>query len=184
MNPRQPIAQAVAIAKNRIVKVGSNQEISPFIGKGTKVVNLEGKTVVPGLIDTHIHVADFGRCLMWLDLTSAQSIAELQNLVKEKATQTPSGKWIIGRGWNHNRFIEKRLLNLDDLDEAAPDNPVILYHEAAMWCAINSKALDLAGLTKQTAIPVRWIQRQKPTDWQAYGYFTGRRYKPCLESDS
>ena len=66
MNPRQPITQAVAVAKNRIVKVGSNQEISPFIGKGTKVVNLEGKTVVPGLIDTHIHVADFGRCLMWL----------------------------------------------------------------------------------------------------------------------
>ena len=153
MNPRQPIAQAVAIAKNRIVKVGSNQEISPLIGKGTKVVNLEGKTAVPGLIDTHIHVADFGKCLMWLDLTRAQSIAELQNIVKEKAKQTPSGKWIIGRGWNHNRFKEKRLLNLADLDEAAPDNPVILYHEAAMSCAINSKALDLAGVTKQTAIP-------------------------------
>ena len=153
MNPRQPVAQAVAIAKNRIVKVGSNQEISPLIRPGTKVVNLEGKTAVPGLIDTHIHVADFGRCLMWLDLTSAQSIAELQNLVKEKAAQTPSGKWIIGRGWNHNRFIEKRLLNLGDLDEAAPDNPVILYHEAAMWCAINNKALDLAGVTKQTTIP-------------------------------
>ena len=153
MNPRQPVAQAVAIAKNRIVKVGSNQEISPLIGKGTKVVNVEGKTVVPGLIDTHIHVADFGRCLMWLDLTNVQSIAKLQNIVKEKAAQTPSGKWIIGRGWNHNRFIEKRLLNIGDLEKAAPDNPVILYHEAAMWCAINSKALDLAGLTKQTAIP-------------------------------
>jgi predicted amidohydrolase YtcJ len=152
MNLCQPVAQAVAMAKNKIVKVGSNQEISPLIGKGTKVVNLEGKTVVPGLIDTHIHVTDFGRCLIWLDLTGAQSIAELQNIVKEKAKQTPLGKWIIGRGWNHNRFIEKRLLNLGDLDEVAPDNPVILYHEAAMWCAINSKALDLAGLTKQTAI--------------------------------
>jgi predicted amidohydrolase YtcJ len=98
-------------------------------------------------------VADFGRCLVWLDLTSTQSIEELQNLVKEKATQTPSGKWIIGRGWNHNRFIEKRFLNLGDLDEVAPDNPVILYHEAAMWCAINSKALSLAAVTAQTAMP-------------------------------
>jgi hypothetical protein len=169
MNPRQPVAQAVAITKNRIVKVGSNQEISPLIGKGTKVVNLEGKTTIPGLIDTHIHVADFGRCLMWLDLTSAQSIAELQNLVKEKATQTPSGKWIIGRGWNHNRFIEKRLLNLGDLDEAAPDNPVILYHEAAMWCAINSKALDLAGVTKKTAIPLGGSIDRNPQT----GKFTG-----------
>ena len=119
----------------------------------TKVINLNGKTVVPGLIDTHIHVADFGRCLMWLDLSSAESIRDLQSLLKEKAKQTPAGKWIIGRGWNENRFKEKRLLSLKDLDEAAPDTPVILYHEAAMICATNSGALALAGVTSKTATP-------------------------------
>ncbi len=153
MNPKQPVAQAVAIAKNKIVKVGSNQEIEQFIGKNTKIVNLDGKTVIPGLIDTHIHVADFGRCLLWLDLTGAQSIKQLQKMIKEKTKQTPMPKWIIGRGWNHNRLKEKRLLTYADLDEVAPDNPVILYHEAAMWCAVNSKALALAGVTKQTVIP-------------------------------
>ncbi|MGA2386517.1 MAG: amidohydrolase [Candidatus Bathyarchaeia archaeon] len=153
MNPRKPDAQAVAIKKNRIVKVGTNQEITALIGKGTRVISLNGKTVIPGLIDTHIHVADFGRCLLWLDLTSADSIKELQRMISEKAKQTPSGKWIIGRGWNENRFREKRTVNVSDLDEAAPDNPVILYREAAMVCAVNGKALTLAGVNEQTAVP-------------------------------
>ena len=151
MNLRQPVAQAVAITKGRIVKVGSNQEINPLIGKSTKVVSLSGKTVVPGLIDTHIHVADFGRCLMWLDLSSAESIGDVQTLLKQKVRKTPAGKWIVGRGWNENRFKEKRLLTLGDLDEAAPENPVILYHGAAYMCAANTKAIAIAGVTKQTA---------------------------------
>jgi predicted amidohydrolase YtcJ len=153
MNPRQPVAQAVAIRKNRIVKVGTSRDIKPLIGKGTKVVSLGGKTVIPGLIDTHIHVADFGRCLLWLDLTTAESIEKLQRLLSDKAKQTPGGKWIIGRGWNEKRFKEKRLLNVSDLDESAPDNPVVLYHEAAMICAVNSKALASGGVTEQTASP-------------------------------
>ncbi len=153
MNPAQPTAQAIAIRKNKIVKVGTNGEINQFIRKKTKVISLDGKTVLPGLIDTHIHVADFGRCLLWLDLTAAESISDLQGMLKEKARQTPIGKWIIGRGWNHNRFKEQRMPTTLDLDAAAKDNPVILYHESAMICAVNTKALQLAGLTKQIAVP-------------------------------
>ena len=154
MNSQQPVAQAVAITKDRIVKVGSNQEINLLIGKSTKVVSLCGKTIVPGLIDTHIHVADFGRCLMWLDLTSAESIEDVQTLLKQKAIQLPAGKWIIGRGWNEKRFKEKRLLNLGDLDEAAPENPAILYHGTAYTCAANTKAIAIAGVTKLTTSPL------------------------------
>ncbi len=153
MNPNQPTAQALAITKNKIVKVGTNKQIAPLISEKTKVLNFDGKTVVPGLIDTHIHVADFGRCLMWLDLTTAQSISELQRLLKEKVGQTLRDKWIVGRGWNQERFKEKRMPQTADLDEAAPNNPVILYHESAMICAVNTKALQLAGVTKQTAVP-------------------------------
>ena len=153
MNPRQPVAQAVAIRKNKIIKVGTNQAVSKLIGKSTKVISLDGKTVVPGLIDTHIHVADFGRCLLWLDLTSVDSIKQLQSSIREKAKEIPAGKWIIGRGWNQNRFKEKRLPNLSDLNEAALHNPVILYHETAMMCAVNGKALGLACVTQQTAEP-------------------------------
>ena len=85
MNSKQPAAQAVAITKNRIAKVGSNLEIKKLIDDKTVVLDLKGKTVLPGLIDTHIHVADYGRCLMWLDLTLAKSLNELKNLIKEKA---------------------------------------------------------------------------------------------------
>lgn len=153
MNPNQPTVQALAIKGNRIVKVGSNQDIEPLIGENTRVLHLEDKTVIPGLIDTHIHIADYGRCLMWLDLTSAKSIADLQQLIKEKAKLTPTGRWIIGQGWNETRFKEQHLPTVAELDEAAPDNPVILYREAAMICAANTKAIQLAGVTEQTQPP-------------------------------
>jgi predicted amidohydrolase YtcJ len=153
MNPSQPLVQAVAIKKNRILKVGTNQEIRTLIGKDTKVLNIDGKTVIPGLIDTHIHLADFGRCLMWLDLSGVDSIKTLQCVLKEKVKQTPAGKWIVGRGWNENSLVEKRLLTFGDLDAVAPDNPVLLYHGAAYACTVNSKALAQAGVTSETPIP-------------------------------
>ena len=76
MNPSQPRAEAIAVRKDRIVKVGESEEITRLIGKSTKVIRLNGKTVVPGLIDTHIHVADFGRFLTWVDLHDVKSIKE------------------------------------------------------------------------------------------------------------
>ncbi len=91
---------------------------------------------------------------MWLDLSPAKSIKELQDLLKKKVKQTPRGHWIIGRGWNDSRFKEKRFLNLSDLDSVALDSPVILYHDGALICAVNSKALELAGVTKQTVAPL------------------------------
>lgn len=153
MNPNQPTAQAIAISRNKIIKVGSNEEIKTLTREGTTVMDLEGKTVLPGLIDTHIHVADYGRCLMWLDLSSAKSISEMQQLIKEKEKTVFSGQWIIGQGWNETRFKENRMPTTADLDEVAPDNPVILYREAAMICAVNTRALQLAGVTEQTPIP-------------------------------
>ena len=153
MNPKKPHDEAVAIANNRIIKVGSNTEIKVLVGHQTQVLDLEGRTVVPGLIDTHIHVADFGRCLMWFDLSSTKSIEDLQNLIKEKVKHLIKGKWVIGQGWNETRFAEQRMPTLEDLDAAAPDNPVILYREAAMTCAVNTKALQAAGVTEQTPVP-------------------------------
>jgi predicted amidohydrolase YtcJ len=153
MNPAQPLAEAVAIEKDRIVKVGTKDTVKPLIGEKTRVINLNGKAVVPGFIDAHIHVADFGRFLLWLDLNGIDSISELQSRLRERAQKTPGGKWIVGRGWNQTRFREKRLPTLSDLDSASPDNPVILYHESAMMCVVNSRALELAGVTGLTPAP-------------------------------
>ncbi len=178
MNPFQPLAQAVAVKNSRILQVGTNQEVKKLIANTTQVLNLKGKTVIPGLIDTHIHLADFGRCLLWLDLTSADSIKDLQRLISEKAKQTPAGKWIIGRGWSESRFKEKRLPTLADLNEAAPDNPFILYREAAMICAVNSKALTLAGVSEQTAVPSSGAIDKNPQTGKLTGIF--RDTATCL----
>jgi predicted amidohydrolase YtcJ len=171
LNPKQPKAQALAINKNIIVKVGTNKQIGQLINEKTKVLNFEGKTIVPGLIDTHIHVADYGRCLMWLDLTSAQSISEMQSVLKEKAGQISAGRWIVGRGWNQNRFKEKRMPTTVDLDMATPNNPVILYHETAMICTANTKALEIAGLSKQTPMPKGGVIQKNPTTGDLTGIF-------------
>jgi predicted amidohydrolase YtcJ len=147
MNPSQPTAEAIAIRRDRVIKVGSNDEVKQFAGNITRIVDLQGKTVIPGFIDTHIHVADFGRFLLWLDLRGTGSITDLQRHLKERAEKTPVGKWIVGRGWNQVYFKEKRLPTLSDLDTVSPKNPVILYHESEKICVVNSKVLHLADIT-------------------------------------
>ncbi|MGD9130759.1 MAG: amidohydrolase [Candidatus Bathyarchaeota archaeon] len=153
MDSSQPSAEAVAVKKDRIVKVGTNDEIRRWIGDGTKVIDLQGRTVVPGLTDSHIHVGDFGKFLMWVDLKDADSVKEMQRRIRERAQKISEERWIIGSGWDQTRFAEKRYPNRLDLDEASPDNPVILYHQCGRVCVVNSKALELAGVKKETESP-------------------------------
>jgi predicted amidohydrolase YtcJ len=153
MNSSQPRADAVAVKGDRIAKIGTNEEISQLVGKDTKVIRLNGKTVVPGFIDTHIHVADFGRLLTWIDLSGVGSIKEMQKSLSRHVEKSPKGKWLLGRGWNQNRFAEKRLPTRFDLDSVSPDNAVIFYHQSGQVCVVNSKALELAGVTRLTIVP-------------------------------
>jgi hypothetical protein len=153
LNSSQPSAEAVAVKDGIIVQVGTSDEIRRWIGDSTKVIDLHGRTVVPGFIDSHIHVGDFGRFLTWVNLNDAGSIQEVQRKIRERAQQISKGRWIIGNGWNQARFAEKRYPNRQDLDEASPDNPVVLYHECGRVCVVNSKALELAAVTKETVFP-------------------------------
>ena len=153
MNPSKPYAEAVAIKKGKIVKVGGNEEISPFIGKKTVIIDLKGKSVIPGLIDVHIHVADFGKILNWVNLNGAKSIEEMRKRIRLHSERTPKGRWIIGYGWDEANFMEKRLPNVKDLDEATQENPVILYRRQGRVCVVNTKALELAGITRKTVPP-------------------------------
>lgn len=153
MNQRKPCAEAVAVKGDRIVKVGTNREISQLIGENTQVIRLNGKTVVPGFIDTHIHVADFGRLLAWIDLSNAGSITKMQSRLRTRVQESPKGKWLLGRGWNQTCFAEKRMPTRFDLDGFSPDNPVVFYHQSGQVCVVNSKALELAGVTRLTPVP-------------------------------
>jgi len=151
MNCSQSSAEAVAVKNDRIVKVGTTEQISSWIGKDTTVIDLQGRVVVPGFIDCHIHVADFGKFLTWIDLKDVCSIEELQIKLRESVQKLPKGRWIIGSGWDQTRFAEKRYPNRRDLDQASPDNPVVFYQQYGCVCVVNSKALELADVTHETA---------------------------------
>jgi len=152
-NPDKPKAQAVAVFEEKIVYVGENSEASKYIGPQTKVVDLKGKTVLPGFTDCHVHISGFGRSLFALNLRNVTSIAELKELVKEKAESLPQGAWIFGRGWDQEKFAEKRLPTRWDLDEVAPNNPVALFRVCGHICVVNTKALEKAGIGKDTLAP-------------------------------
>lgn len=151
MNSSKPKAQAVAILDSKIVEVGTVAEVEPWVGEKTHVIDLKGKTAVPGLIDTHVHIADFGHSLTWIDLRGVRSIEEILRLLQERVRETPKGKWIIGRGWDQDRLKEKRYPTRWDLDKVSPDNPVILRRVCGHILVANSKALETAGISKDTA---------------------------------
>ncbi|MFQ5758851.1 MAG: amidohydrolase [Candidatus Bathyarchaeia archaeon] len=155
INPSKPQAQAVAIKNKRIIKVGTNREIKPLTKKSTKVIDLKGKTVLPGFIDTHIHMAGFGKTLTEVNLRGVQSIKEMQEKLKKRVEETREGEWILGRGWDQDRLREKRYPTRWDLDEVSPNNPVVLTRVCGHLCVVNSRALEKASITAETTSPPR-----------------------------
>lgn len=149
MNPQMLSAQAIAVKGNKISYVGSNQEAEQHIGENTKVIHLSGKTVLPGFIDTHIHVADYARLLTWLNLENMASIKEVQVQLSSRIRQVGKGKWVLGRALNPEGLLEKRLLTCQDLDVVAPDNPVVFYCQSGQTCIANSRALEAANINQQ-----------------------------------
>jgi len=153
MNPAKPKAQATAILNSKIIAVGTYSEIKPWIGKNTNTIDLKGKTAVPGLIDTHAHMTGFGRSLTWINLRAVKSIKEMQRQLQEQVQETPKGKWILGRGWDQDRFKERRYPTRWDLDKFSPRNPVIFNRVCGHISVANSKALELANINKETLPP-------------------------------
>jgi len=154
MNPSQPMAQAVAIKGGLIVEVGANNKIEQWIGKDTKIIDLRGKTVVPGLIDTHTHLTDLGRLLTWIDLRGVDSIKETLRLLQRRVRDTPEGEWVLGRGWDQDRLKEKRYPTRLDLDKVSPHNPVFLSRVCGHIGVANSRALEIAGIFREATVPL------------------------------
>ena len=151
MNSSAPFAQAVAVKKNKIVAVGTTSKIRRWIGKKTKTVDLSGRAVVPGFIDSHAHIIWLGFHSSELELRGASSIADIQQQLRQKVKSTEKGKWIFGRGWDQDLLKEKRYPTRWDLDEAAPDNPVFIVRVCGHIGVANSKALEVAGIDEKTA---------------------------------
>jgi predicted amidohydrolase YtcJ len=152
LSSTHPRAEAIAVYEGKIAAFGSNEEIRKYVGEKTEVVDAKGKSVVPGFVDCHVHMTGFGRSLQTIDLRKVSSIKELKEKLREYARENPDKEWILGGRWDQERFTEKRYPSRWDLDEAVKDKPVFLTRVCGHIGVANSKALELAGITRETRV--------------------------------
>ena len=171
VDPEQPNAELVAVKDDQIVLVGENERLEEVRRAKTKVVDCRGKTVVPGFNDAHCHIFSFVRKLLSLDLgpTSVSSISDIKAVISHKAQNTPPGQWISGTDYNDFYLAEKRHPTRWDIDEVAPDHPVVLSHRSLHACVLNSLALSLAGITRETPEPPGAMIARDLTDGEPNG---------------
>jgi predicted amidohydrolase YtcJ len=147
-----------------IIEAGSSNRI--LSRKPAKMVDAEGRIVIPGLVDAHMHLYSTALSLGRLDLREVESIEELKEKVKEAASKVPTGAWIIGRGWDQEKFREKRYPTRFDLDEASPKNPVVLVRICGHVAVLNTMAMEKLGYLSHTnELPSNLFQKEdgKPT---------------------
>ncbi len=147
------IKEAVAVSDGKIIFTGSGDKINSYIGKQTKVIDADGLTVLPGLIDAHAHLVSLGDKLSNLDITSCATFDELVEKVAERVAESEPGEWIVGGRWNHTVWAENKLPVHDKLSAVSPDNPVYLKRVDGNSAFVNAKALELAGITSESPDP-------------------------------
>jgi predicted amidohydrolase YtcJ len=158
-DPARPSARAVAIAGGRITAVGSDEEIAHYIGPRTEVIDLRGRLAMPGFIEGHGHFLDLGDAKAQLDLTRARSWDDIVAQVALAARGAKPGAWIRGRGWHQEKWDRRPEPQVDgvplhhELSRVSPANPVVLTHASGHALLVNTRALEVLGIGKQTPDP-------------------------------
>jgi len=192
MNPRQPAAELVAIGGNRVMLVGGNGDLESVRGAETRIIDCQGKTVVPGFNDAHCHFFSLLRKLLSIDLSpqSVGSIADMKEVVRRQAQNAPPGTWLSGTDYNEFYIKEQRCPNRWDIDEVVPDHPVVLAHRSLHACVLNSLALDMAGINRETpdppgAVIERDLETGEPTGllFEMLGYIREKVMPPLSEEE-
>jgi predicted amidohydrolase YtcJ len=154
VNEHQPHAQAIGVKKDRIVFVGSNDDAKKLqVASASCRIDLAGKTVVPGLTDSHCHIFGIGEREMTLNLEGTNTRTDFLAKVKARVTQTEGGKWITGRGWIETFWKPPQFPTRNDLDKIAPDNPVFLTRADGHAAIVNSAALKIAKIDNHAPDP-------------------------------
>jgi predicted amidohydrolase YtcJ len=163
-NESMPRAQAVAVKGDRIVFVGSNDAVQKLVGKDTRVVDLHGNTVLPGITDAHHHLSGVGFREMTLNLEGTTNLQDFLAKVKARVNQAKPGEWVTGRGWIETRWQPPVFPTRQDLDSVAPNNPLVLTRADGHASVVNSAALKTANIDKNTPNPFGGeISRNKQT---------------------
>ena len=159
LDDRTPNAQALAARNGAVVAVGSDADVARFVGPNTQVIDLAGQTAIPGFIEGHGHFNNLGQGKMNLDLMNTKSWEEIIHQVALAVEKAKPGQWIIGRGWHQEKWSSTPQPNVEgfplhaSLDKVSPNNPVYLTHASGHASFANAKALELSGITKDTANP-------------------------------
>lgn len=152
-DPAQPWAEALGIRNNQIVAVGTNEEVKKVCQRGTLMLELPGRLVTPGLVDGHCHFVNFGLTLQMVNLQNLPSLATCRERIQQAAASRQPGDWIIGRGWNHHQWAERREPTRHDLDDLIPNNPAMMIRACGHSVWVNSLALSRTAITRQTPDP-------------------------------
>ena len=153
VNDTRPKAEAVAIKGDRIIFVGSNGEAQKYVDRNTRVIDLGGRTMVPGMTDAHHHLSGVGFREMTLNLEGVNNLEDFLAKVKERVVQKKPGEWVTGRGWIETFWTPPVFPTRWDLDKIAPNNPVFLDRADGHGAVANSAALKLAGIDKNSPNP-------------------------------
>ena len=153
VDPNRPVVQAFAVRDGRIAFAGSAREALALKGPRTRVLDLGNRTVIPGIVDAHLHLLGLGMALREVDLTGTRSYDDIIQRVAARAREFKAGEWISGRGWNQNDWPDTRFPTHDALSRAVPDNPVVLTRVDGHAVLANARAIEAGGVTASTPDP-------------------------------
>jgi len=158
VDDKDTVTEAVAVKSGRIIAVGDTASVRSYVGDETEVIELDGRTVVPGFMDSHCHmIAEGASRIMLVDLSQEAgitSIVDLQERLRDRAEETPRGEWVVGYQEDDSKLKEKRHPTRWDLDDASREHPIILSTVGGHFSMANSFAFEMAGVTKETPDPV------------------------------
>lgn len=165
------VVDSVAVKGNRIIATGSYKEIESTISENTKIVDLEGKAILPGFIDAHAHLTIYGTNLLGVNCKEPQiqSLQDLFDTLRKKCEETPKGQWVRASGFNELKLAEKRYPTIEELDAISKDHPIIVIRTCNHYSIVNNKALEIANITDETANPTGGILERN-----ADGCLTGK----------
>ena len=155
VDPQKPAARAVAIKGGRFLKVGSDEEIKELAGRKTRMISLRGRTVTPGFIDSHQHLSQYGTDLLQIDCSPkrCKTLADIQQAVLRETRRKPGGEWVRGVAYDDSKTQAGSVLTRWDLDEVAPNHPVLIQQISGHWGVVNSKALEIGGIHEDSPDP-------------------------------
>ncbi|WNS74997.1 amidohydrolase [Bacillus sp. DTU_2020_1000418_1_SI_GHA_SEK_038] len=171
VDPHNSVAEAVAIKGNRIIAVGSTEEVLTYQTEDTEIINLNGKSLIPGFNDAHLHLTIYGTNLLGVSCI-APHIKCLEDIfidLRKKCQETPKGNWVRAWGFKESSLVENRFPTKEELDAISTEHPIVIIRTCNHFSIANSKALEIAGITEKTSDPDGGIIER-----DSYGQLTGK----------